>query len=148
MKAVMMYVAHTEAIRRADRTTSVLNGGFPAGLRGFLQRCSSVHVIIGFFPEMKDHAFSYRIDPRVRPTVTAGSDNCFYTCRSSVPTFQNKTYLMFATGKTVGLTDWIIDDICLFFLLFKSLYLIILIIVDDYINYTVIYLSINLVNWV
>ena len=52
------------------------------------------------------------IDPRGRPTVTAGSDHCFCTCRPFVrPHFskQSKTQAktMFAT---VGLAEWIIDD--------------------------------------
>ena len=59
------------------------------------------------------------IDPRGRPTVTAGSDHCFHKCRPSVrPSplskqnkFQAKT--MFATGETVGLAEWIYDDTCL-----------------------------------
>ena len=46
-------------------------------------------------------------DPLGRPTVTAGRDHCFFTCRPSVPTFQNlakqsKAKTMFATGNTVG----------------------------------------------
>ena len=59
------------------------------------------------------------IDPRGRPSVTAGSDHCFCTCRPSVcPHFsnlakQNKVKTMFATGRTVGLAKWIIDDTCL-----------------------------------
>ena len=54
------------------------------------------------------------IDPRGRPTVTAGSDNCFCTCRTSVHThfskqnkFQDRT--MFATAVTMGMAKWIID---------------------------------------
>ena len=55
------------------------------------------------------------IDPRGRPTVTAGSDHCFCTCRPSVrPHFskQNKfqAKTMFASGETVDLAKWIIDD--------------------------------------
>ena len=56
------------------------------------------------------------IDPRGRPTVTAGSDHCFCTCRpfvrppvrphfSKQNKFQAKT--MFTTGKAVGLAEWI-----------------------------------------
>ena len=55
------------------------------------------------------------IDPLGRPTVTVGSDHCFFAhivC-PSVPTFQNKAKTMFATGETVGLAEWIIDDTCL-----------------------------------
>ena len=59
------------------------------------------------------------IDPRGRPTVATGSDHCFCTCRPSVRKsprskhnkFQAKT--LFATGETVGLVEWIIDDTCL-----------------------------------
>ena len=63
-------------------------------------------------------------DPRGQPTVTAGSDHCFHTCCPSVrphfsqssKTKQQKT--MFATGVTVGLDEWIIDDTCLVLLIF------------------------------
>ena len=60
------------------------------------------------------------IDPLGQPTATACSDHYFCTCFPSVcpsPLFkssktkQQKT--MFATGVTVGLTEWIIDDTCL-----------------------------------
>ena len=56
--------------------------------------------------------------PLGRPTVTAGRDNCFCTCRPSVPTFhnlakQNEAKTMFAAGETVGLAEWLIDDTCL-----------------------------------
>ena len=66
-------------------------------------------------------------DPLGRPTVTAGSDHCFCTCRPFVrpsvrPHFskQNKfkAKTMFTTGETVGLAKWIINDICLVFCLF------------------------------
>ena len=61
------------------------------------------------------------IDPRGRPTVTAGSGHCFRTCRpyvrTSVPTFQNlvkqskfQAKTMFTTGETVCLAEWIVDD--------------------------------------
>ena len=57
-----------------------------------------------------------RIDPRGRPTVMAVSDHYFRTCCLSVPTFQNLTKqnncqsrIVFATGETVGLAEWIID---------------------------------------
>ena len=45
------------------------------------------------------------------------NDHCFCTCRPSVrPHFskQNKfqAKTMFATGETVGLAEWIIDDKC------------------------------------
>ena len=61
-------------------------------------------------------------DPLGPPTVTAGRDHCFCICRPSVrifvPTFQNpakqnKAKTMFATGETVGLAQWIINDTCL-----------------------------------
>ena len=60
-----------------------------------------------------------QIDPLGQPTVTAGRDHyCFCTCCPSVPTFQNlakqnKAKTLFATGETVGLAEWIIDDTCL-----------------------------------
>ena len=58
------------------------------------------------------------IDPLGRPTVTAGRDHCFCTCRPYVPTFQNlakqnETKTTFTTSETVGLAEWIIDDTCL-----------------------------------
>ena len=64
--------------------------------------------------------FIHGIDPHGQPKVTAGRDHCFRTCCPSVrpsPLFksrktkQQKT--MFATGVTVGLAEWIIDDTCL-----------------------------------
>ena len=70
------------------------------------------------------------IDPRGRPTVTASIDHCFRTCAfeslSVRPHFsQNKTNFqvktMFATGETVSLAEWIIDDpnlVNFFFLIF------------------------------
>ena len=62
--------------------------------------------------------FLYSIDPRGRPTVMAGSDHWLFSHMLSVrPQFskQNKYQLkvMFATGETVGLTEWITDDSCL-----------------------------------
>ena len=61
------------------------------------------------------------IDPRGRPTVTAGIDHYFRTCclsvRTSVPIFQylakqNKVQasIVIATGVNVGLAEWIIDS--------------------------------------
>ena len=59
------------------------------------------------------------IDPLDQPKVTAGRDHCFRTCCPSVrpsPLFksrktkQQKT--MFATGETLGLAEWILDDTC------------------------------------
>ena len=59
-----------------------------------------------------------KIDPLGRSTVLAGKNRCFCTCRpfvrhhfSKQNKFQAKT--MFATGETVGLAEWIIDDTCL-----------------------------------
>ena len=65
------------------------------------------------------HTSSY-IDPLGQPKVTPGKDNCFRTCCPSVHLFksrktkQQKT--MFATGGTVSLAEWIIDDTCFSFL--------------------------------
>ena len=68
------------------------------------------------------------IDPLGRPTVTAGSDHCFCSCRPSVrPSPLSKQYIfqtktMFATGETVSLAEWIIDDtslVCIFCLIAK-----------------------------
>ena len=62
------------------------------------------------------------IDPLGQPTVTADRDHCFRTrrpfVRPSVRTFQNlakqnRVKTMFATGETVSLAEWIIDDTCL-----------------------------------
>ena len=59
------------------------------------------------------------IDPRDRPTVTAGSDHYFCACCPFVrpsPLFKSSTTkqqkIMVATGETMGLAEWIIDDIC------------------------------------
>ena len=46
--------------------------------------------------------------------------------RPSVPTFQNlakqnKARTMFATGETVGLAEWIIDDTCLVYSIFNRI---------------------------
>ena len=59
--------------------------------------------------------YEYYIDPRGRPTVTAGSDRCFCTCRPYFQTFQNKFQekTIIDTCETVGLAEWIIDDTCL-----------------------------------
>ena len=63
------------------------------------------------------------IDPRGRPTVTAGSDNYFHVCRS-VPTFQNlakqnkfEVRIVIATVVTVGLAEWIIGSTSLVYFL-------------------------------
>ena len=76
---------------------------------------------------------AWHIDPRGRPTVTAGSDHYFHTCCLSIrrsksqnlaiQTFQ--TRIVIATGGTVGLAEWIIDDTHVMFIL-SQLYLIIL----------------------
>ena len=66
----------------------------------------------------------HHIDPRGRPLIKADSDHCFgslFWHKSSVrpsPLFkfkQNKfqAETMFATGETMGLAEWIIDDTCL-----------------------------------
>ena len=59
-------------------------------------------------------------DPLGRPTVMNGSDHCFArVVRPSVRPFlskQNKAQVI-ATGETVSLAEWIIDDTCLFYLL-------------------------------
>ena len=62
---------------------------------------------------------SVYIDPRGRPTVTAGSDHYFRTCCLSVrpsPLFKNhakqnnfEARIVIATGGTVSLAEWIID---------------------------------------
>ena len=60
------------------------------------------------------------IDPLGQPKVKTGRDNCFRTCCPSVrpsppiksrKTKQQKT--VFATGVTMGLAEYIIDDTCL-----------------------------------
>ena len=56
----------------------------------------------------------------------AGSDNCFRPSVRPSPLFkcrktkQQKT--MFATGVTMGLAEWIIDDTCLVFVIQWSLF--------------------------
>ena len=73
------------------------------------------------------HAFTF--DPRGRPTVTAGSDHYFsrvvYTSvrpSSLFKILQNKTKvqggIVIATGRTVGLAEWIIDDTHFLFLIY------------------------------
>ena len=71
------------------------------------------------------------IDPRGRPTVTAGSDLYFRTCCLSVrpsPLFKisqkskTKTLsseIVIATGGTVGLAEWIIDGTHILFLFYS-----------------------------
>ena len=53
----------------------------------------------------------------IDPLGQHGRDHCFRTCCPSVPTIQkrkkNQGKPMFATGVTVGLAEWIIDDTCL-----------------------------------
>ena len=60
------------------------------------------------------------LDPRGRPTVTAGSDHNFHTFCPAIPTFQNlarqnnfHVKILIAIVGTAGLTEWIIDDTCL-----------------------------------
>ena len=74
------------------------------------------------------------VDPRGRPTVTAGNDHYFRTCclyvRPSVrpspllKISQNKTKvqakLVFVIGGTVGLAEWIIEDTHVLLLLLFS----------------------------
>ena len=57
-----------------------------------------------------------KIDPPGRPTVTAGRDHCFCTCRLSVATFQNlakQSENNVCYWQDCGLAEWIIDDTCL-----------------------------------
>ena len=82
------------------------------------------------YPKLTCFSFEFKsikalhVDSLGQPKVTAGRDNCFRTCCPSVrrsvrmsPLFtsrktkQQKT--MFATGVTMGLAEWIIDDTCL-----------------------------------
>ena len=65
-------------------------------------------------------------DPLGQPTVTAGRDHCFRTCcpPSVRPHFlnlekPNKQKTMFATGVTMGLAEWIIDDTCPVFIIYN-----------------------------
>ena len=66
-------------------------------------------------------SISKYFDPLGRPTVTAGRENCFCTCRPYVPNFQNlaeqnKVKTMLASGETVGPAEWITYTyFCLFF---------------------------------
>ena len=64
--------------------------------------------------------FIFSFDPLGQPKATACRDHCFRTCCLSVrpsphfksrETKQQKT--MLATGVTMGLAEWIIDDSCL-----------------------------------
>ena len=66
-----------------------------------------------------NNLYRFSFDPLGRPTIPAGSDHCFATCcpyvrpsplYKSSKTKRQKT--MFATGETVGLAEWIIDDTC------------------------------------
>ena len=83
-----------------------------------------VHIVFYIQQDLQNVNF---IDPRGRPTVTVGSDHCFCTRRPSVrPHFskQNKFQVktMFATGETVGLAEWIIDDTFLvYFYIFPTI---------------------------
>ena len=59
-------------------------------------------------------------DPLGQPTVTIGIIVFAHVVRPFVPTIQNLT--MFATGETLGLAEWIIDDTCLVKKLFFRFY--------------------------
>ena len=83
--------------------------------------CWFCHVTIISVTNGWEHKKEF-IDPLDRPTATAtvGSDNCFRTCRPSVPIFQNLSKLntfqaktIFASDETLDLAEWIIDDACL-----------------------------------
>ena len=71
----------------------------------------------------------------------AGSDHYFRTC-PFVPTFQNlakqNNFFMMATGRTVGLTKWIIDGthVCSYWFLWK---IVELLKVSDFPNFDVIF---------
>ena len=71
-----------------------------------------------------------RIDPLGQPKVTAWRDRCFCTYRPSVrPSLlsksrktkqkENKKKTMLANGETVGLAEWIIDDIFIILMIWK-----------------------------
>ena len=48
------------------------------------------------------------VDPRGRPTITAGGDHYFHTVIR--PYFS--LYVRLTTGGTAGLAEWIMDDTC------------------------------------
>ena len=61
------------------------------------------------------------IDPLGRPTIKAGNDHYFHTCRPSVrpSIFENcannfQMRMVIATGRNVCLTEGIIDKTCMF----------------------------------
>ena len=68
---------------------------------------------------------NFAIDLLGQPKVTAGRDHCFRICCPSVRRFvrtststlfksrKTKQKTTFATGVTMGLAEWIIDDTCL-----------------------------------
>ena len=72
---------------------------------------------------------SLSFEPLGRPTVTAGSNQCFahVVCPYVHPHFQNLakqnkfSKTMFTTGETVGMAEWIIDVPFLFHLLLLAL---------------------------
>ena len=64
--------------------------------------------------------FEQFVDPLGQLKVTAGRDHCFRTCCPYVrtsPLFKSRKRkqqkAMLASGVTMGLTGWIIDDACL-----------------------------------
>ena len=60
---------------------------------------------------------SHEADPQSWPVVIIVFAHVVRkSVRPSVPTFQNKTN--FATGETVGLAEWIIEDTCVVFYMF------------------------------
>ena len=68
----------------------------------------------------------YKLIHSANPTQP-GRDHCFRTCCPSVrpsPLFKsrktNQQKTMFATGVTMGLAEWIIDDTCLIFSYYLS----------------------------
>ena len=107
---------------RANINNKLLISG-SCGSGGGIDCAGKVHRVCVQFTTLR----TLEIDPLGRPTVTAGRDHCFCTCRpfvrpsfspSSRPHFlksskQNKQKTMFATGETVGLAEWIIDETCL-----------------------------------
>ena len=63
------------------------------------------------------------IDPLGQPKVTVGRVHCFISDLLSIrPHFSNleKKTKMFATGVTISLAEWIIDDTCLVYIIHLS----------------------------
>ena len=65
--------------------------------------------------------FNNHMSEKATPVI---ENNPFLLVSSSIPTFQylakqNKVITLFATGETVGLAEWIIDDTCLAYLNFE-----------------------------